>query len=393
MKLNRTSLGLAGLLLAGSASLPALADDAGRQPGPASYADLVRARQHIFGLENVDARTGQVREDKVILSWFSVASFAAAVRGHVVLLDAYIYRRALRPAYVPTTLQELVDLKPEAIFLGHGHGDHADLAANIAVRTGATIVGAAEHCDAMRGDAARQFGAGTPVNCQAIISAGSAPGAEVVSLRNPVWGMCITAFKHVHSGTVPADPTLPPNPINPVRDPRVDQLFPPQPAPTDGAVTQAGAGGLVSIFYQFTAANSDFTFAWHDTAGPLKEQAPQVLGLLRLLPKTDVELGSAVSLGETVNGVRDIVTYIDALRPKVFYQTHTDNFNIGASEYYLQAILRQFDIIGLPATDRPDIRGLHDPYDYVRPLLITYNPNDRAWRDVRAGRRALQCRG
>jgi hypothetical protein len=68
--------------------------------------------------------------------------------------------------------------------------------------------------------------------------------------------------------------------------------------------------------------------------------------------------------------------YIDALRPKVFYMTHTDNFNIGASNYHLQALNRQFDIFALPLAERPDLRGLHDPYDYLRPLLATYDYKD-----------------
>lgn len=354
----------------------------------------IRARQHFFGFENVDARNGRVRDDKVILSWFSVSSLAAAVRGRIILLDAYIFRRADKPAYVPTTLQELVELRPEAIFIGHGHFDHADLAANIAVRTGATIVGAAEHCDAMRADAANQFGAGTAVKCISAVSAGSAPGAEVVNLALLRPDLCVTAFKHVHSARLPADPTLPPNPINPIRDPRVDTLFPPQPAPADGVRTlgSSGPGGPLSMMYQFRVAGSDFTFVWHDTSGPLKEQAPQVLQLLATLPKTDVELGAVVSIGETTNGVRDPVTYIDAIQPKVFYMLHTDNFNIGASLFYLQAIQRQFDIIKLPLAERPEIRGFHDPYDYLRPGLATFDFRDKAWSDLPRSRAGMQSR-
>jgi hypothetical protein len=46
----------------------------------------VGARKHFFGADNVDAK-GRVRRDRVILSWFSVASLAMAFDGHVVLLD------------------------------------------------------------------------------------------------------------------------------------------------------------------------------------------------------------------------------------------------------------------------------------------------------------------
>ncbi|WP_454056296.1 hypothetical protein [Cupriavidus sp. Marseille-Q8015] len=350
-------------------------------------AAMVKARQYFFGPENVDERTGKVREDKVIFSWFSVASFAVAAKGRVFLLDSYIYRLADKRAYVPVTVQDLVDLKPEVVFIGHGHGDHADNAAYIAKLTGATIYGAAEHCDAMQGDAGRIFGAGTTVKCQSITTAGSAPGTEVRTLRVLAPDLCITAWKHVHSATVPVDPTLPPNPINAVRDPRVDTLFPPNPPPALDTRTTAGAGGPIPIMYQFTVGGSDFTFMWHDTAGPLKEQAPQLLQFFTTLPKTDVELGAGVSIGEANNGVRDIAMYVQAIQPKVFFMTHTDNFNIGASEFYVQAIQRQFDIFNIPQADRPEVRGLHDPYDYVRPYLMTFDYKNDLWRDAKKGNR------
>ena len=108
---------------------------------PAAAPELVQARQHFFGSENVNAITGRVNPDKVILSWFGTSSLAASLRGRVVLLDTFITLRQDRPSYVPTTLTELIALKPEAIFIGHGHFDHADTAGVIASRTGAPIVG------------------------------------------------------------------------------------------------------------------------------------------------------------------------------------------------------------------------------------------------------------
>jgi hypothetical protein len=61
--------------------------DRGRLP-----AETIAARQRFFGLDNVDPRTGAIRDDLVILSWTGVSSFAAAFMGHVVFLDAYIAR-------------------------------------------------------------------------------------------------------------------------------------------------------------------------------------------------------------------------------------------------------------------------------------------------------------
>lgn len=373
-----------------SGSAAAHDDDRWRRPASAA---TVAARQLFFGAENVNERTGEVDRNKVIMSWFGVMSFAVAARGRVFLMDSYIYRLAATPAYVPATVQDLVDLEPEAIFIGHGHFDHADNAAYISVKTGAKIYGAAEHCDAMRGDAERIFGAGTAVDCTPLTTPGSAPGAEIRSVRTLRPDVCVTTFKHIHSASVPPDPTLPPNPINAIRDSqeRINALFPQQLLNPNPYRTVAGPGGPISMFYVFTVAGSDFTFAWHDTGGPLKEQAPQLIPILDNLPKMDVELGSLVSIGEANNGVRDIAQYIDLIRPKVFVGGHTDNFNIGASMFYEQALARQFDIINLPADQRPELRTMHDPYNYLTPSLLTFDYRDPAWQDGPRKKRRLAC--
>lgn len=360
---------------------------------PARAADddtaaMIAARTHFFGYDNVDQTTGALNRDKVIASWFGVASFALAIRGHVVLLDTYIYLMGDRPGYVPTTLKELTALKPEALFIGHGHFDHADNAAYIAVKTGARIFGAAEHCAAFAADAVRIFGPGTTLNCTAQTTPGSVPGTEVTSIDALAPDVCITTFKHLHSGAAPLDTEFPQNLVNPVRDPRVSALFPPLPPPAVNTTTQAGAGGTVSMFYQFTVGN--FSLIWHDTAGPLKDFQPHILPMLAALPKADVELGSVVSLGESVNGVRDIGMYIQRIQPKLFYANHTDNFNIGASVYYQKALLRQFEIFGF-GRSRPEIPGFHDPYDYLRPGLATFEWKSRRWDQVPAGKTAAPC--
>src|SRR5688500_1534823 len=72
--------------------------------GAVAANDTVAARKRFFGASNVDA-SGRVRDDRVILSWFSVSSFAASFNGHVVLLDAWIARGSYSD-YVPTTTEE-----------------------------------------------------------------------------------------------------------------------------------------------------------------------------------------------------------------------------------------------------------------------------------------------
>src|SRR5262249_889083 len=195
---------------------------------------LIRARQHFFGPENVDSRTGQVRRNRVIISWFSNTSFAVSLRVRVFLLDAYIHRREDGPGRTPTTLQQLIDLQPQAIFMGHFHGDHAQLAGYLAAVTGATLVATPEHCDQALEDARNILGPDASVHCLEAVSRDSLPGAEVnrLSLLNPE--ACVTVFKHVHSATVPPDPKLPPNPVEPIPDPREEILFPPGPPPSDG---------------------------------------------------------------------------------------------------------------------------------------------------------------
>ena len=115
----------AASLLSASLTEPGLAKS---KPSAA----VIAARQKIFGLENVDPKNGEVREDRVIFSWLTNASFAAAVKGHVLLLDTFVTRLEVQPGRTPLVIQDLVDLDPDYIFIGHGHFDHADNAAYIA---------------------------------------------------------------------------------------------------------------------------------------------------------------------------------------------------------------------------------------------------------------------
>src|SRR5262252_9999388 len=131
-------------------------------PGQGVSQDTIAARERFFGAENVDAVSGQVRADRVIFSWVTNASLAVSIRGRIVLLDTYINRPELQPAGAdlrrsPISIQELVALAPEAIFLGHGHGDHADNAAYIAKLLNIPIYTSPETCDAMQADVVRMF--------------------------------------------------------------------------------------------------------------------------------------------------------------------------------------------------------------------------------------------
>src|SRR5713101_4950369 len=151
---------------------------------------LVRARQKVFGIENVNPETGQVRDDRVIFSWLTNTTYGVSLKGRVFLLDSYINRLELEPGRTPLTIQDLVDLQPGAILLGHGHGDHADNAAYLAKMLDITIYSSPETCDVMQLDTARIFGEGTTVDCVGVVSRGSPRARKLsrwtFSSRSPV---------------------------------------------------------------------------------------------------------------------------------------------------------------------------------------------------------------
>src|SRR5438309_11779007 len=225
---------------------------AAQEAGEKAAAATIAARQKFFGVENVNPGTGDLRRDRVIFSWITNAGYAASFRGRIVLLDTYINRFEVPPGSgpdlrrTPFGAQDLVDLHPEAIFLGHGHGDHADNAAYVSKWTGATIYASAETCDVMQADTTRMWNDpnlvnggvkiipnGDPVKCVAVVPRNSPPGEYTGTLANPAGGtttvrritqfdpkICILTFKHVHSGTAPVDPTFSHSPYINLGDPR-----------------------------------------------------------------------------------------------------------------------------------------------------------------------------
>jgi hypothetical protein len=362
-------------------ALAAPAEAKKRKADPA----VIAARSLLFGAENVNQKTGDVDPSRVIISWITNASFAAAANGHVFLLDTFVTRLEVTPGRTPIVIQNLVDAMPEALFIGHGHFDHADNAAFLAQETGATIYASPETCDNMALDATRNFNAGytlvPTVTCVGVTSRGSTPGAEIVKLHQ-FKDITVTAFKHLHStntGVLDPDavaispvvggvctPTAPRTntfPCN-LQDPRDPTLFPAgtplEPGVLNIASSRAGNGGPIAIWYNFTVHGAnDFKFVWHNTTGDIvdscalpnnlagvspaqpyeKDQmtngcfAPTTTvngmtvgaNLARIMDNlgpVDVEIGSVVSLGFNQNGERDIISYIAHVKPKVFIPNH-----------------------------------------------------------------------
>ena len=327
--------------------------------------ETIALRQRYFGAQNVDPQTGAVRRDRVILSWFGVTNFAMAIRGHVVLLDAWV-PRGTHSGYVPASPEELALLRPEAIFIGHAHFDHAADSVPIAQASGATIVGSAEQCAELRGRAPS-----LPPRCVEALAPAAPPGtaAGVAVLR----GVETTAVKHVHSGAREPDgsdaggyhvPVTPP--------PSTTQLEHPA-TPQDMAqlVDHAPDAEAGTVLYRFRFG--DFSLLWNDSAGPLSDDAPEAFDVLRSLRPIDVQVGAIQGFNQITNGMRDPRQYIEAFAPALFVPTHHDDWAAGITtkgENYRAPF--EAELQRMAPEQRPQVRFITDPADYVKPDVLTF---------------------
>ncbi len=361
-RLSRRSLfrGVAGTGLAAAVAGPTLV----APPATAvTRREMVRARRRFFGDHLVHPVTGEVRRDRVVLSWFGCTSFALAMNGTVLLLDAWV-PRGEHSGYVPTDPDEVAALAPAAILLGHGHFDHAADAAPIGAASGAVVVGTAEHCAQVRsqsGDA--------PVRVRRLGTADADPGT---TYRFRVRNLGVTAVKHLHSGPSAPDSEDPHAPLLPPPDPSSILEHPPTPSDVLDTVSHLPDQEGGCLLYQLRMPG--FRLAWNDSAGPLKDDAPHVLDLLRALPRSDVHVGAIQGFNQPVNGLRDPRMYVEALRARVFVPCHHDDWGVpgvttNGSNY--EEPLRS-ELGRIPRHRRPRLRFLTDPVDYVRPGRLTF---------------------
>lgn len=328
-------------------------DKGNRVPGRQTIA----ARRRFFGPEAVDPVSGAVRADQVLVSWFGCASFAVALGGVVFLLDAWVPRGATS-GYVPTTPEEVAALDPAAIFIGHGHFDHAADAGAIARASGAVVHGTAEHCATVRKQVA-----GAELSCKELGSSSSSPGERHDFELAP--GISVTAIRHLHSARTPRheghDASSPVRPRPCLCDIRT---YPPNRADAGHLARNlfAPEGGV--LLYQFRLG--DFVLTWHDSSGPLLDRAPQVLEGLRGLPASDVHIGAVQGFNQFTNGLRDPRSYVEALRPKVFVPNHHDNWlpvMTARGEAFRNPVHEE--LARIPEDARPEIRMLFDRADYL----------------------------
>ncbi len=385
----------------------------------------IAARNKFFGIEHVDQATGQVSRDLVIISWFTNSSYAVSVKGRVVLLDSFVTRLEVMPGRTPFVIQDLIDLHPEAIFLGHGHFDHADNAEFISGKLrNIPIYASPETCDNMRLDAVRIFGAGARANCIGVTSRGSIPGSEVVTLDQLEPVATIRAFKHLHStNTAPQDTSFPPVVINSpvagacappcnIADSRDAAMFPKGvllSSVLDISTSRAGQGGPIALYFSFRLrGDNQFTFVWHNSSGALREGCAlpnnlqgvtpatpsqpgqdargcfgpavgaQVASRMEQLGPTDVQIGSVVSLGFGINGERDTVDYITHVKPKVFIPAHVTAVAVESSSLeWKVGYEKQLEAMSIPQEQRPELMWTVDPNDYLRPMV--FDPKDARW--------------
>ena len=401
--------------LASCCTLPALAVET---------ADMIAARQHIFGAENVDPETGALPDDQVVFSWLSASSFAAAVQGKIVMFDTYVTRLETERGRTPLTIMDIVNMKPDAITVSHGHNDHAANSVFIAAHTGAPIYATAEACGTLKNlDFPRMaedpriqenplyaFPEGASVDCIEVTSEASVPGTEIIKLPFLEPAACVIGFRHLHSVEVPPDPDFPPTPVEIIVDPRDEALFPEgtplwptraeadfQPVDDlqiDTRTTSGAPGGPESLFFSvILREGSNFSFVYQNTAGALKEgkgngwdgtpeDGQRIIDILEALPPTDVQLGTAATGNFDNNGLRDLIMYQEALRPKIYIPNHiTDGSRAkeGSSMSVYAGYVNQMDLMDVPEQQRPRLHWLIDPVDYLKPIV--YDIDNPAWAD------------
>ncbi|WP_405139269.1 MBL fold metallo-hydrolase [Nocardia sp. NBC_01388] len=327
-----------------------------------TLADTIAARQRFFGGEAVDPDTGAVRADQAILTWFGCASFAVALGGTVFLLDAWVPRGATS-GYVPTTPAEVAALRPAAIFIGHGHFDHAADAGPITQASGAVLYGTAEHCATARSQTnSAEF------ECVELGSESSKPGDRYdFELAE---GLSVTAVRHIHSART-ARHEGPDACARVIPAPGVRDMLRYPTTLTDAAQLARRLGDREGgvLLYQFRTES--FTLTWHDSSGPLLDNAPEVLEELRTLPASDVHVGAVQGYNQFTNGLRDPRSYIEALRPKVFVPNHHDNwFPLITARGEAFRTPLEAELARIP--DGPELRMLLDPDDYVAPGRLAF---------------------
>lgn len=342
----------------------------------APSAELQATRDRILGPNATDP-------NQVKFWWVGVSSFIVSMKGHLFLMDAWEIV-GLHADYVPIGREELAAIQPEAIFIGHGHFDHAADAGYVAGLGGALLVGGSTVCDIARERAANE---GIPNNFPCLnLGNQNTPGAGS-SRAIKIWEDVppVTVVQHTHSAAEPTDLLSGGMPLVYIPDVLTfptylntsvaEALRFAGTLRDDGGVGQP-AGGTWA--YHFRAG--DFAWFWHDSTGVMKAgnaDSQAVANALSNLPEcVDVQLNAIVGFGLVTSAYRDALAYVALTKPKVALPTHHDAWTPGigggAAAYensWLNAVSQ------LP--EPPEVDYLRDPVDYMKPR--SFNINDPRW--------------
>lgn len=351
------------------------------QPLPAAAelapsAEVQAARERLLGPDATNP-------DTVGLWWYGVSSFVASMGGHLFLLDAWEIV-GVHANYSPMTREDLAALRPEAIFVGHGHFDHAADMGYVAGRTGAVVIGGEATCALAREQAARD-GNQDKVSCL-VLGNTDAPRPGTVQ-RYRVWADMeeVTVVRHIHSAADPTDLVAGGTPL--VFVPQLTAYFTevntdPQELLwfAESIDDEGGFGQPTGGAWAYHFKLRDFTLLWHDSAGPISEgndYADEVSCALQTLPGcVDVHSGAIVSFGNLTSGLRDARLYVEHSHPRVSIPNHHDAWfpvlGPGAESYETQW---REEVSKLAAP--PELDYLNDPEDYL--VARSYRVDDPIW--------------
>lgn len=369
----------ANLAIAPNETRPNVFEASNFTPLPAARtanAELQATRERILGPDAMNPK-------QVTFWWVGVSSFIVSMKGHLFLMDAWEIV-GVHANYVPIGREELAAIQPEAIFIGHGHFDHAADAGYVAGLSNALLVAGSNVCDIARERAASE---GIP-NTFPCLNLGdqSTPGVGTVQAIK-IWEDLpeVNVVQHTHSAAEPADLLSGGMPLVYIPDVLTFPTYLNTSVAEalrfvgtlrdDGGVGQP-AGGTWA--YHFRAG--DFAWFWHDSTGVMQAgnaESEAIANALSNLPEcVDVQLNAIVGFGLVTSAYRDALAYVALTQPKVALPTHHDAWTPGigggASAYENSWL----DAVGkLPKP--PVVDYLRDPVDYMTPR--SYNINDARW--------------
>lgn len=334
-------------------------------PSPRVSNEVQAKRDAILGVNALDPKT-------VKLWWYGVSSYVASIGGHLILLDAW-ESVGLHEGTVPISREDLAAIQPEAIFIGHGHFDHAADTGYIAGRSGAAVIAGQSVCNLARERAANSRG-NMDFPCLVLGSKfdplpGTVQRVKVFSDLPEVH-----VLQHIHSAVDPMDLLAGGMPLifvpeivtfitNLNTDPQeISGVL--QTLTDDGGVGDPDGGTWA---YHFRSG--DFSLLWHDSAGPISDGKPyasDIQSALNSFPDcVDVEAGAIVGFSEITSELRDARLYVEHSHPKLFIPGHHDAWApiLGPGATAIEAQWRA-ELAKLK--NPPEIDYLRDPEDYMQ---------------------------